>query len=360
MVTNNSINNTVGSSDSGLTNTLTVQNTSNTAASQAQINTVVGGTTSGDAWNQLTVGTTRSYAIGIDNSDVNDSLKFTTDADGTVDPSSGTFLGAINPSTGGLEWGPDANATSSAAKIISAQKNYDGSTTIGVANTNSGTSALAGYIASNDATFATITVPSSGNSTAAIRNKLFINSSDAANDGIVYNTRAGGSHSFYGNVAGGGLFATLNSNGLTVAVQPSFLGYLGATVLNKTGNGTVYTLGTDALTEVYDRGSNFTTAGVFTAPVTGIYDLRAQVTVTGNTIATTFVISIVTTARTYTYTFTKAAGAQDESVSISALADMNATNTATVTIAVSGEAADTSDIKGGATLETYFCGTLVA
>ncbi len=147
---------------------------------------------------------------------------------------------------------------------------------------------------------------------------------------------------------------------VTLPLQPSFLAYLAATAIDKTGNGATYTLGTDALTEVYDRNSDFNVNGTFTAPVTGIYDLRAQVTVTGNTIATTFVISIVTTARTYTYTFTKAAGTETESVSISALADMTATNTATVTITVSGEAADTSDIKGGAALETYFCGTLVA
>ena len=143
-------------------------------------------------------------------------------------------------------------------------------------------------------------------------------------------------------------------------LQPSFLGYLAATATNKTGNGTPYTIGTDALTEVYDRGSDFTTAGVFTAPVDGIYDLRGQVTVTGNTVATTFVISIVTTGTTYTKTFTKAAGAEDESVDISVLALMSATNTATLTITVSGEAGDTSDIKGGAALETFFCGCLVA
>lgn len=147
---------------------------------------------------------------------------------------------------------------------------------------------------------------------------------------------------------------------ITKPLQPSFLAYLAATATNKTGNGTTYTIGTDALTEVFDRGSDFNVNGTFTAPVTGLYDLKAQVTVTGATIATTFVIAIVTTARTYQYTFIKAAGSQDETVAISTLADMTAANTATVTITVSGEAADTADIKGGATLETYFAGYLVA
>jgi len=147
---------------------------------------------------------------------------------------------------------------------------------------------------------------------------------------------------------------------VTKTTNPSFLAYLAATVNDKTGNGTAYTLGTDALTEVFDRGSNFNVNGTFTAPVTGIYDLRSQVTVTGATIATTFVISIVTTARTYTHTFIKAAGAQNESVLITALCDMSATDTAHVTITVSGEAGDTDDILGAASAQTYFCGCLVA
>ena len=49
-----------------------------------------------------------------------------------------------------------------------------------------------------------------------------------------------------------------------------------------------------------------------------------------------------------------------KSVSVHAQADMTATNTATFTITVSGEAADTVDIKGGGTLETYVSARLVA
>jgi hypothetical protein len=146
----------------------------------------------------------------------------------------------------------------------------------------------------------------------------------------------------------------------TFPLQPSFLAYLATTATDKTGNAGSYTLGTDALTEVFDRGNNFNTNGTFTAPVTGLYDLKAQITITGTTIATSFVISIVTTARTYTSTFTRAAASTDQTVFIACLADMTATNTATVTIVASGEAGNTDDIKGGATLETYFCGTLVA
>lgn len=167
--------------------------------------------------------------------------------------------------------------------------------------------------------------------------------------------------------AAGGITLTATGTGninlagnVLKSTAPAFLSYLAVTATNKTGTGTAYTLGTDALTEVFDRGSNATTAGVFTAPVTGLYLLKSQVTLTGCTIATTFVISIVATSRTAIFTFTKAAGAQDESISVDSLFDMTATNTAHVTIAVTGEGADTVDILGAASLQTYFTGYLVA
>ncbi len=143
--------------------------------------------------------------------------------------------------------------------------------------------------------------------------------------------------------------------------NPCFFLRLNATETNKTGDGTTYTLGTGAtLTIDFDKGSNCTTSGVFTAPITGIYDLRSQITITGATIATSFIISIIATAKTYTYTFTKAAGSQDESVAISALVSMTAADTAHVVITVSGEAGASDDVVGSTAAQTYFCGSLIA
>lgn len=65
---NNAIDNTVGASISGVTNTMTIQNPSNTASSAAQVLITVGGTTSGSPWIQWTVGTTESFALGQNNS----------------------------------------------------------------------------------------------------------------------------------------------------------------------------------------------------------------------------------------------------------------------------------------------------
>lgn len=148
---------------------------------------------------------------------------------------------------------------------------------------------------------------------------------------------------------------------VTMPAQPAFYAYLAATVNNKTGNGATYILGTDSLTEVFDLGGNFNINGTFTAPVTGIYEFSSQITVTGTTIATSFFISIVTTSRTYTYTLTKAASSANQTVSINVLALMSASDTAIAQIIVVGEAGDTDDIQGDATVGlTYFCGKLVA
>ena len=68
-VVNNAINDKVGGSNSGATNTLTVDNASDTASSQAQINVTVGGTSSGDAYTTYTVSGTTNWSQGVDNSD---------------------------------------------------------------------------------------------------------------------------------------------------------------------------------------------------------------------------------------------------------------------------------------------------
>lgn len=181
-------------------------------------------------------------------------------------------------------------------------------------------------------------------------------------------TGAGNNAVTLGSTSGtSGTTINAGSNNITMVenvlktTSPCFLLSYAATANNVTGDGTVYTLGTGAaFTKIFDKGTNATTSGVFTAPVTGIYDLRSSVYVTGATIATTYTIQIVTTARTYQRVFIKAAGSQDETIDISALCDMTAADTAHITIAVGGEAAATDDILGGATITTYFCGRLAA
>jgi hypothetical protein len=91
--------------------------------------------------------------------------------------------------------------------------------------------------------------------------------------------------------AGSGISITNALNAITIAVnsgnRPAFLGRQGVTVANKTGDGTLYYLGADALapmTEIFDVGGNFNPGGgiacKFIAPVTGKYHLGAETLVT--------------------------------------------------------------------------------
>lgn len=68
---------------------------------------------------------------------------------------------------------------------------------------------------------------------------------------------------------------------ITYPLQCSFNAYLGSTDANVTGDATVFTVGsTTAMTEVFDRNSDFNTNGTFTAPVTGLYCLKGFVGMT--------------------------------------------------------------------------------
>lgn len=80
--------------------------------------------------------------------------------------------------------------------------------------------------------------------------------------------------------ATGTVVSALDSGEVTMPLQPAFLAYLGTTDSNATGDGTVFTLGSgNALTEVFDQGSDFVTTGTFTAPVTGRYQLSCGIMV---------------------------------------------------------------------------------
>jgi hypothetical protein len=149
------------------------------------------------------------------------------------------------------------------------------------------------------------------------------------------------------------------ANRMTNTAQPCFAGRLGATILNVTGNGAPYTLGTDALTLDVNQGGYLTAAGVFTAPVTGVYYLRAIVHATGCAAANFIEITLTTTGRVYTSSYTRVASANDIDNEVSAVAPMNATDTATVAFYVTGEVGNTVDVAGAAAFLTGFSGFLI-
>lgn len=71
---NNAINNTVGASISGVTNTLTITNPSNTGSSAARTSVTVGGGTAGDPTLNFNINGVTDWEMGIDNNS-NDDLK---------------------------------------------------------------------------------------------------------------------------------------------------------------------------------------------------------------------------------------------------------------------------------------------
>ena len=158
--------------------------------------------------------------------------------------------------------------------------------------------------------------------------------------------------------ATGTVMNALNTGEILFPLQPAFLATLGTTDSNVTGNGATFTLGTgNALTEVFDVNSDFNTNGTFTAPATGKYRFTTSILVTGNTVATTITVALVASNRTLSVQNQRAAGSQNLGVNLSNFVDMDAADTCVVQITVAGEAADTSDIDGTATL-TWYAGQL--
>jgi hypothetical protein len=141
------------------------------------------------------------------------------------------------------------------------------------------------------------------------------------------------------------------SNVYTNTAQPAFSYLLSATQNNKTGNGTQYQLGQDALTKIFDQGNNFNTDGTFTAPVNGIYQLNVQVGFTNGSTVTKINIIIYTTNREYHPMFILVPSTSgDLYINATVLADMNAGNTAIAKVACTGHpAGDDVGIKGDAT-----------
>ena len=155
----------------------------------------------------------------------------------------------------------------------------------------------------------------------------------------------------------------MNSSGVPrMPLQAAFLGYLPSTDTNATGDTTQYTLGgTTALTKVFDQGTNFTTAGVFTAPVTGRYHLSGMIYLgaltSSNNLAT---IDIVTTATIYDINFncSSVISSGKLSIGINTMASMTAGDTAFVRTRAEGTSKVVS-VLGGANANSSFSGYLV-
>lgn len=159
--------------------------------------------------------------------------------------------------------------------------------------------------------------------------------------------------------------AKIDSTGrMTNSAQPAFLAILNANVSNVTGNNTVYSVIMN--TTIFDRGSNFNTGtGIFTAPVTGLYQVNAQALFSNvGVLATVFEIYIEATSRQVRGTNSgpiNNAASTVRSASVGILLDMTAADTFYIRVNVNGQTADTVGLTGNATKPlTYVSCYLVA
>jgi len=153
----------------------------------------------------------------------------------------------------------------------------------------------------------------------------------------------------------------ISSGGLmTNTSQPAFLYYLGTTVSGFSGTGTPYTIGsTQALTKVFDNDSNFSTSGVFTAPVTGIYNFYFAVLVLNCTIASECQMQLIpSTGSSYSTRQDRNASNNNFGLSGSFIINLTSGTTVTFVLDTFGEVSNTNNLQG-AQANTWFGGNLI-
>jgi len=155
--------------------------------------------------------------------------------------------------------------------------------------------------------------------------------------------------------------------------KPAFLATQATAAAGVIGGGGTYVMGTSqAMVTIYDDTSSFYvgngsgTPARFTAPTTGKYFLNfvASASYSGS-ITTSWIMNIITPARTYTYQCFPANTSTVKSSGFSTIADMSAGDTATFSISISasatGSIAGDGVVPGGLTNpRTFITGFLIA
>lgn len=341
----------------------------------------------------LTIGsTTGAASLTLQSGTGSISLTSTGTGDITIDSDDTLLLDAdgvleLNSSAGVIGIGNDADAqsinigTGAAARIITIG-NITGATAVNINTGTAGsaittTNGVIGLISGTgainigaDAAAKTITVGNGTGATSVVidcgTGALNIGTNAIARTTTLGNTTAAsvlalryGTGDFTLASATGTVMNALDTGEITYPLQSAFSAFLDSTVLNVTGNGAAYQLGTTALTEIFDQNADFNVNGTFTSPVTGRYALYMGCFFTGATIGTRFDLQFTTSNRNYYQQNTRTASANDVCYGFAIFADMDAGDTAVTVVTGFGEAGDTQDISGIATHpRTYFQGSL--
>jgi len=326
---------TVGSTNSGATNLVTIKNDSNTASSGAGQTIVVAGGTADDPYSSWVVTGGNTYSAGVDNSS-SDVFRITNGA---------------NPSTGSsmIVFDPSADTTTLPQLVLKHAKTSSSGTVLtqtwNVDNTSATSHAVDQIIAGGSSAgdpSVRWTLTSVQDWSAGIDNS----DSDAW---VLSASSALGTTN---------VMRASTSGQLNYPLQPAFSANLSATASNVTGDATAYTILCN--TEQYDVGSNYnTTTGTFTAPVTGKYRFAANLTLStlgaGHTSGN---LALTTTSTTYNLSSSNYGAIRNSNnaliINASYPANMTAGDTATLVVTVSNS---TKTVNVTSTT-TYFSGYL--
>jgi len=154
-------------------------------------------------------------------------------------------------------------------------------------------------------------------------------------------------------------FSMTDDGEFTYPLHPAFSAVLNNNIPNVTGTGTVYQVIFDS--EIFDQGDDFDLAtSIFTAPVSGKYQLNARVTVESGVSMVRVNLKIITSNRNYSSCFLAKQNAPFEHypAEVTQLCDMDEGDIAYIEVLSSGEASDINGIRGNADNYTTFSGNL--
>lgn len=324
----------VGSSNSGNTNTLTVFNSNNAnASSDAAIIASVGGSSGGEAYFSTSKTGTGSWAHGF-KAGSSSTYFFSRSTSDSTTPDSGTQIVAINQN-GSTTISGQADGSSTA--ILFQNVNNTASSSVNLALQSAGSTAGDAWIR--------FQISGAG--------EYSLGNDNSDSDALCLTNTSTLNGTNYLRVSSSGEF--------NYPFQPAFMAFLPSTEADVTGDGTVFQIGSvTAMTEVFDQNGDFNTNGTFTAPVTGRYMLVANVLAQQGTAAHSCTFRITTSNATYNFCNNSVMVVGNNGLACSVLADMDAADTATMSFIASGST-KTVDVFGGASdRRTNFSGWLVA